>query len=92
MDCLTAKLMIISKCTKTKFLSLSFNIRYLCGGDCLYNNYVNNGNIFVQETTYCTLLHYICSLAIDLVYTIKEQNPVALQNIKQFARIKDAIG
>lgn len=47
------------------------NCRYLCGGDCYYNAYINNQDIKNSNTCFCKLNKYLCALAIHLVYELQ---------------------
>lgn len=43
------------------------SIRYLCGGDCYFNSYINTGNIYTPDEKFCSLNKTLCNLAIFLV-------------------------
>lgn len=42
--------------------------KYLCGGDCYYNYYLNDSH------SYCEFSKHLCNLAIDLLFTLKEHD------------------
>lgn len=48
------------------------SFRYLCGGDCYYNIYLHTNDLLNCNTSFCKLNKYLCQLAINLVYEIKQ--------------------
>lgn len=64
------------------------NCRYLCGGDCYYNAYINNGNIKNSSTCFCELNRFLCTLAIHLVYEM-QQSKEAFAQIKAILRARE---
>lgn len=57
----------------------SCNCRYLCGGDCYFNCFINNGDIKDTDTSFCKLNKYLCTLAIHFVYELRKHKEVFLK-------------
>lgn len=60
--------------------------RYLCGGDCYYNRFYNE-----QNQVYCKLQKYLCILAIDLIYHIKNSDTATYSKLVSFAKLRDIL-
>lgn len=58
--------------------------RYLCGGDCYYNNIFNE-----QSQLYCELRKYLCVLSVDLIYYIKNSYNDIYIKLVSFAKLRD---
>lgn len=48
-------------------------LRYLCGGDCYYNSYINTGSVNVVHPKMCDLLKYLCKLSIWGCYHLQKE-------------------
>lgn len=59
------------------------DFKFLCGGDCYYNSYINH-NDFI----YCNLQKYLCKLAIDLIYYIQEKDYKAYIKLQNFSKVR----
>lgn len=44
-------------------------VRFVCGGDCYYNSYINNGDMSIPEDFFCDIQEYLVELS--LVYLAK---------------------
>ncbi len=60
--------------------------KYVCGGDCLHNAYLVNGDIHMCDETFCDFMHYAIELGIDLIQHISE-GPYA-QNFYRFLKLR----
>lgn len=51
----------------------SCSVRFLCGGDCYYNSYINTGKINTVHPKMCDMLKYLCELAIWGCYHLQKE-------------------
>lgn len=51
------------------------SLRYLCGGDCYYNSYINTGSINVVHPKMCDMLRFLCELSIWGCYHLQKEAP-----------------
>ena len=47
----------------------------LCGGDCFYNSYINNGNIREPDKMFCNLNQHLCKLSIFMICEMYSKKP-----------------
>ncbi len=62
--------------------------RYLCGGDCYYNSFLNNGDIRDPDDRYCTLVKYAASKILGSLGVLERKNRDVYLRLKQFARMR----
>ena len=60
--------------------------RYLCGGDCYYNMLLNK---HIEIT--CEMQKYLCVLAIDLAFFIKNNDNKMYKKLVSFAKLRDFV-
>lgn len=70
----------IDRCSQCSF-------RYLCGGDCYYNQFKNMDTI--DKDVFCQFQSHLCELAIDLVYYIKTFHMDKFHDLQRFVRIRE---
>lgn len=61
----------INECEPCKNCS----IRYLCGGDCYYNSYINTGKVNVVHPKMCDMLRFLCELSVWGCYKLQKTAP-----------------
>lgn len=80
-----------------EFFSLSVNNRekcikcwakYICGGDCPYNSFLCNNNIYEPDKYFCEIQKYLIELSIHLVYILAQDDKL-MNEIRQFARLRE---
>jgi len=69
----------------------SCEFKYLCGGDCYYNSYINNGNYSICGEAYCMLMKHLCDLSIKIATLIKEEHFQKYKEIERYLRMRDII-
>lgn len=58
-------------------------IRYLCGGDCLYNSYISSDNLLEIDPQSCYIQKELCKIAILLIHNMKEKCEDKFEKIKR---------
>lgn len=55
--------------------------KYLCGGDCFYHAYLNNGSPWVPDDQVCTIMKEITKMCISLVVDSYRSFPQEIQKV-----------
>lgn len=58
-------------------------IKYLCGGDCYYNSYMNSGTLTDPQEHYCQLQRYLCEIGIWLMCEMQKTDRVLFQKLER---------
>ena len=58
--------------------------RRLCGGDCYYNSYMKNGDIYIPDVAMCEMNKFFIQLAIDFLIKLKEINADYMNYLARF--------
>lgn len=58
------------------------SLRYLCGGDCYYNSYINTHSLSTVHPQMCDMLKYLCELAIWGVYHLQKDAQEAFERLQ----------
>jgi len=61
--------------------------RFICGGDCYYNSFNNNGNIYEPDYITCHMNRFFIEHAIDLLIKLKIIDPKLVQQLTKFLRV-----
>lgn len=64
-------------------------VRYICGGDCYYNSYINNDTINEPSSKFCEIQINIINLCIELKLKMLEYDTDMFQKIKRQLMLKD---
>lgn len=67
----------------------SCSVKYLCGGDCYYNSYINTGSILEPDEKFCDIMKYLCNLSIWLCCEMEIINRSELDNLIKFLEINE---
>lgn len=59
------------------------SIRYLCGGDCYYNSYINTGKINFVHPKMCDMLRFLCELSIWGCYQLQKSAPDIYRKLQE---------
>lgn len=59
------------------------SLKYLCGGDCYYNSYINTGNIYTVQPQMCDILKYLCELSIWGCYHLQKEAHELFENLQK---------
>lgn len=63
--------------------------KYLCGGDCYYNSYINTGSILNPSEDFCHIQKSIIENCIVLCYEMNRSNAKAYQDIIRRIKIRN---
>lgn len=83
---------------KSNFMNYSINerstcrnceYRYLCGGDCFYNSFINTGSISTPDPLFCDLNKHLCNLAVALVCEMKNAQSELFNKLCKEAKIRE---
>ena len=66
-------------------------IRYVCGSDCHYNSYVNNGSVWKKKSVFCEFQKHLFLLAIDLIQNIKNINETKYNYLIRLAKMQNLL-
>lgn len=58
-------------------------IKYLCGGDCYYNAYLNSGSLSQPQDCYCQLQKHLCQIGIWLICEIQKKNILLFRRLER---------
>lgn len=76
---------VVSKRGKCRKCSL----RYLCGGDCYYNSYINTGSILSPDVEFCKIQKHIIEACIVLRYQMEKYDSKAYKILVKGLVIKN---
>ncbi|MHB8129123.1 MAG: radical SAM protein [Mobilitalea sp.] len=65
--------------------------RYLCAGDCYYNSYVNNQDIYNSDTAFCIFMQFICDLSFKFVGVLQTQDGIDIDQLSKYLKKRDMI-
>jgi len=62
--------------------------RQICGGDCFYNSYMINGDIFTPDSIICEMNRFFIEHAIDLLIKLQTIDPKHIEYLAKFLRLR----
>ena len=63
--------------------------KYLCGGDCLHNSYIHNGNISQPDSEFCEIQKFLIESCVDLVNYISPNEEIASEIVSYVTKRAD---
>jgi len=62
--------------------------KHICGGDCFYNSYLANGNIYDPDPIICEMNRFFIEHAIDLLIKLQEMDINHIEYFAKFLRLR----
>ena len=69
----------------------SCSIRYVCGSDCHFNAYVNNGSLWNKKSAFCKFQEHLFYLAVDLLMFIQCKDETLYRYYYRFCEMQNII-
>ncbi len=65
--------------------------KFICGGDCLYQDYIINKDIYEPYNVHCELIKYTVPRVLELLWVIQKNNLKLFKQLDKFMKIRDRL-